>query len=216
MTFKNNSNSNDMGSSGALFPNDDTCSGNHGFSAMLGRRRPPRPQYNPYVVGDVNRPGAHRLRVVHISDTLDRHDKILPTIPDGDILVHSGNFVHCRLSRKLKCQRNLSDQLDALNAFFGKLPHRYKIFVAGNHEMAFEQASALEIQSRLKAGIIYLQDNNCIIDGLKFWGVAVEFCSKRYSSTSFFKGFVRDAAEYLGDNSTRNASAREPHATIAA
>ena len=44
--------------------------------------------------GDVDNPSAKVVRIVCISDTHDRHMEYLEDgiIPDGDILVHTGDF----------------------------------------------------------------------------------------------------------------------------
>ena len=61
-------------------------------------------------------------RIVAISDTHDRHESV--TVPDGDILVHAGDFLtvgdHAELAR--------------FAAWFRTLPHKFKVVVAGNHD----------------------------------------------------------------------------------
>ena len=57
------------------------------------------------------------------------------------------------------------------------LPHRHKIVIAGNHDWCFtrEPHAALEV---LGDGIIYHQDAETTIDGVRFWGSPwqPEFC----------------------------------------
>ena len=60
--------------------------------------------------------------------------------------------------------KNFNKQLESL-------PHKYKFFVAGNHEIAFSHHSAQSIQRRLPS-CIYLQDESVVIDslGLSIYG----------------------------------------------
>lgn len=67
---------------------------------------------------------SHRwgLRVVCISDTHSFHRKL--DIPDGDILIHAGDFT---LYGK-------EDHARDFNEWLGALPHQTKLVVVGNHE----------------------------------------------------------------------------------
>ncbi|KAF0688454.1 Aste57867_19919 [Aphanomyces stellatus] len=67
------------------------------------------------------------LRVVFISDTHSLHGE-MPPIPDGDILVHGGDFT----------DTGDRDEVAAFNSFLGTLPHRYKVVIGGNHECTFD------------------------------------------------------------------------------
>ena len=68
-------------------------------------------------------PRQHGLRLVLISDTHGMHRK-LGKIPDGDVLVHAGDFT--RFGK-------LEDAID-FNAWLGEQPHAHKVVVFGNHE----------------------------------------------------------------------------------
>lgn len=59
--------------------------------------------------------------------------------------------------------------MEDFNNFLGSLPHKHKIFVAGNHEIAFNEYSKKEIQKML-SNCIYLQDSSVEIMGIKFYG----------------------------------------------
>ena len=50
-------------------------------------------------------------------------------IPDGDVLIHAGDF---------SAQGTFDDVL-YLNSFLGKLPHKRKYILAGNHDLAVEK-----------------------------------------------------------------------------
>lgn len=106
------------------------------------------------------------MRVVCISDTHGLHDA-LQRIPDGDVLVHAGDFTdtgdrdevrllsysrpHSQgscafrygcVADGLPCACTVCGyvQVLAFNEFLGKLPHKYKLVVAGNHESTFDRA----------------------------------------------------------------------------
>lgn len=138
-------------------------------------------------VGDTTDPDAHKLRVVHISDTHLLHQDFIDQglIPDGDVLVHSGDFSFFRFKRHLYTEYDYNEEVDGLRKFFDQLPHKYKIFVAGNHETNFPQRSVKEIQEDLP-GIIYLQDDSVKIEGVKFYGSP--WCGQRWYS--FARSYV--------------------------
>ena len=50
-------------------------------------------------------------------------------IPEGDILIHAGDFTRCG---------NLQEVRE-FNTWLGTLPHKHKIVIAGNHELSFDQ-----------------------------------------------------------------------------
>jgi Icc-related predicted phosphoesterase len=97
------------------------------------------------------------MRLVCISDTHNCTTEI--TVPDGDVLIHSGDATTIGDSAQIK----------AFSSWFGSLPHRTKIFVAGNHDWMFERDNE-RARSLLSKNIIYLQDSAVDIDGLKFYG----------------------------------------------
>src|ERR1700733_5576164 len=76
-----------------------------------------------------SRPSTERtkLRLVLLSDTHQLHREV--DVPDGDIFIHAGDFT------------TFSESMEAVvdfNDWLGKLPHRYKIVVPGNHEFFLE------------------------------------------------------------------------------
>lgn len=97
------------------------------------------------------------MRIVCLSDTHGHHDRI--HVPDGDVLIHSGDF----------CHRGLERDVLAFAAWLDRLPHKHKVVVAGNHDRFFEQKPELA-RTYLEPHVIYLQDSGCVIDGLTFWG----------------------------------------------
>ena len=120
-------------------------------------------------------------KIVVISDTHGQH--LGMQIPDGDILIHCGDF--CSHGRYI-------DALRFVN-WFGTHPHKHKIFIAGNHDLYFEQGNLSDIDSFLRmmpAGVHYLQDSGIELEGLKFWGSPVQ-------PTFFNWAFNRDRGERI-------------------
>ncbi len=97
------------------------------------------------------------MRVVCISDTHNCNEQIV--VPDGDLLIHSGDATTV----------GTVEQIVAFNRWFAGLPHRNKIFVAGNHDWLFERDNA-RARALLDPSIIYLQDSSVEIEGLKVYG----------------------------------------------
>ncbi|QDG49190.1 metallophosphoesterase [Persicimonas caeni] len=94
--------------------------------------------------------------LVAISDTHGRHRSV--DVPDGDILVHAGDF----------SSFGSEDDLEDFNSWLGSLPHAEKIVVAGNCDHICETSPA-EVRALLTEAH-YLQDSAVEIAGLKFWG----------------------------------------------
>ena len=71
-----------------------------------------------------------QIRIVCISDTHSAvENKELPfKIPDGDILIHAGDFT----------DYGEVDKVKEFNTWLGTLPHAYKIVIAGNRDISFD------------------------------------------------------------------------------
>ncbi|MHC4910897.1 MAG: metallophosphatase domain-containing protein [Planctomycetota bacterium] len=98
------------------------------------------------------------MRLVLISDTHARHRRL--AIPDGDVLVHAGDF---------SAIGGVVDLLD-IAGFFAEQPHEHKVLVAGNHDVCLF-ADPDEARARLGA-VHVLQDSGVELGGVKFWGSA--------------------------------------------
>lgn len=96
-------------------------------------------------------------RIVCLSDTHNCNSQI--EVPDGDILIHAGDATITGTVEEVK----------RFNKWFASLPHKHKIFVAGNHDWLFERNDELA-RTLLDTKIIYLQDSQTKIDGLKIYG----------------------------------------------
>lgn len=117
-----------------------------------------------------------KIRIVCISDTHDHTNDMTHNIPSGDILIHSGDFT----------RRGRNDEVRRFTNFLDTLDFKYKIVIAGNHELSFDQNKGLvrilktldlssdeeKTSARLSLQhCIYLQDSGIELFGfLKIWG----------------------------------------------
>lgn len=136
------------------------------------------------VVGEQN-DCCRKLRVVHISDTHMEHDDIIHSIPEGDVIVHSGDFSKMRFKNFFFKDHSDSEMLRKVNSFFEQLPHRFKIFVAGNHDTFLTRFSKEEITESLPA-VRYLQDSFTVCDGVKFYGSPWTISSRKIKTSKAF------------------------------
>lgn len=101
------------------------------------------------------------IKIVAFSDPHQRYAMV--KVPDGDIVICSGDI-------------SMTGNIQAVTAFchwYGELPHKHKILIAGNHDWLFENDPALGRQICKDNGIIYLEDSGVEIEGIKFWGSPV-------------------------------------------
>ena len=96
------------------------------------------------------------LRLVLLSDTHGLHREL--SIPDGDVLVHAGDF----------CNAGEAVEARVLGEFFRDLPHRHKVVIAGNHDRCLEADPGLSPE--IFAGCHYLLDSGVEIGGMTFRG----------------------------------------------
>lgn len=84
-----------------------------------------------------------KLRFVCISDTHTRiEESVNFRIPDGDVLLHAGDFTNSGNTR----------EVFAFNKFIGQFPHRHKIVIAGNHDMCMDDDYVAHINRLHKNG----------------------------------------------------------------
>lgn len=106
------------------------------------------------------------MKIVFISDTHNQHDQV--QVPDGDILIHAGDAT--MLGRM--------NEVAGFGVWFRSLPHKHKIFVAGNHDWMFAKNRMMALQilnngligGERKPEVIYLEDSAVEIEGLKIYG----------------------------------------------
>ena len=97
------------------------------------------------------------IDILHLSDTHGQH-KNLKSLPEADIIVHSGDFTFAGSEE---------EAYDFMN-WFCNLPYKHKIFIAGNHDMCMYGADHIDGLSR---NVHYLYNNSVVIDGIKFYGI---------------------------------------------
>lgn len=114
-----------------------------------------------------------KLSVCIISDTHNKHKQITE-LPDADIIIHCGDFTSLGKEHEI---RNFFKWFSKLNQF------KYKIIIAGNHDMMFEESS-WHARSLVPSNVIYLEDNYVIIEGYKIYGTPVQ---KKFGNWAFNK-----------------------------
>lgn len=80
-------------------------------------------------------------------------------IPAGDVLIHAGDISNV----------GTTDQIADFFRWFGALPHRRKLVIAGNHDFGFERNPGAA-RALIPEGVDYLLDSGVVIDGVPFWG----------------------------------------------
>jgi len=100
-----------------------------------------------------------KVRVVCISDTHGQHRGV--TVPDGDILIHAGDFT--RFGR--------IDDVTDFNKWLQGLPHKHKIVVNGNHEHNAEWKGKV---AEMLSSAVFLLDSEVTVMGVRIFGA--NFC----------------------------------------
>jgi Icc-related predicted phosphoesterase len=113
---------------------------------------------------------ARKESTVKLVITSDTHNRDVE-VPDGDILIHCGDGTG----------RGSTGELIKLNKWFRDKPHKYKLFVPGNHELMFEKAFSYARSLLHEAKV--LLDSEITIEGLRFYGSPwqPEFCNWAYN-----------------------------------
>lgn len=118
------------------------------------------------------KPPGH-TRFVCISDTHNRTDKMEHAIPEGDILIHAGDFT----------STGSRDQVIHFDNFLSTLNHPHKVVIAGNHDISFDlrnydslwsnfsrkREDPVEIRQKL-TNCIYLEDEEVTLLGFRIFG----------------------------------------------
>jgi 3',5'-cyclic AMP phosphodiesterase CpdA len=88
-----------------------------------------------------------KVRIICISDTHGQHAGL--RVPDGDILIHAGDFM---------TYGNAPREIIDFNAWLGRQPHTHKIVIAGNHDRLFE-SHPMPARALITNGV-YLEDSD--------------------------------------------------------
>lgn len=103
------------------------------------------------------------MKLVIISDT---HGKIVKDLPDGDVLIHCGDY----------SKYGLYEETKTFFDWFSVQRHRHKIVITGNHEVAicpikiFPGRDLILDLINSYSNVNFLVDKELIIDGVKFFG----------------------------------------------
>ena len=96
-----------------------------------------------------------------IADTHGLHDEI--KLSPGTMLIHAGDITEFGIEEEV---------IDFLQ-WFAEQPFKYKIFIAGNHDLFLEECTIAKRKKLIPNGIIYLQNSGVEIEGIKVWGSPV-------------------------------------------
>jgi predicted phosphohydrolase len=106
----------------------------------------------------IGKENLKHLRLVCISDTHNKIDQI--RIPNGDVFIHCGDAVIYLTSGR---------DLVRFNQFVGQLPHRYKLFISGNHCICLDPTRP-DLSRQILSNMTYLQDELIEIEGVRIYG----------------------------------------------
>lgn len=101
------------------------------------------------------------MRLVILSDTHCWNTSI--EVPDGDVLIHAGDFTFSGESREIQ---------PALN-WLGSLPHKVKLIIFGNHDFLAQDSPRMVRDICTEQNLTWLQDSGIEIDSINFWGSAI-------------------------------------------
>lgn len=96
------------------------------------------------------------MTILHLSDTHSKHYSLIE-LPPADIIIHSGDVSFA------------GSETEVINfiEWFGSLPYKYKIFIAGNHDDCLFGVN----MEGLPENCFYLCNSGITIEGMKFYGV---------------------------------------------
>lgn len=120
------------------------------------------------------------MRIVCISDTHSLHPMMGHDLPEGDVLIHAGDCTNVGKPHEVE---------EFVHWFMNLKGFDSKIFIAGNHDFAFENYRyphhrgdyewyyhLMNDENLSQSDVVYLEDNEFIIESsefsrpIKFWG----------------------------------------------
>lgn len=114
------------------------------------------------------------MKLIFLSDTHGYHRSM--EVPAGDMIFCCGDF--CGHGTGL-------GEVEDFASWFGGLPCRFKVLVAGNHDFVLEHPGTVKRAERVlrEANIEYLCDDGLEALGLKIWGSPVQprFCNMAFN-----------------------------------
>jgi len=114
------------------------------------------------------------LRFVCVSDTHGKEAELTKLLPEGDVLLHGGDFT----------MAGGKGEVEAFGRWLRELPYARKVVIAGNHDLSFdEELRGLEVQGQelvhdglqllltsVDDSVTYLRDEEISIDGVRIYG----------------------------------------------
>lgn len=142
------------------------------------------------------------MRIVCISDT---HTATVP-IPDGDILLHAGDFTNV----------GAASDVIAFSNWMQSLPHKHKIAIAGNHDFCFGSPDHYRFTEDGRPhiqGFTYLEDESIVVEGLKIYGSPWQpkFCNWAFNLSS---SELKDKWEEIPDDTDILITHGPPHGVM--
>ena len=104
------------------------------------------------------------MRITLISDTHTKHDELSYDpldLPGGDLLIHAGDIMNSGFKKQ---------EIHEFCKWFEAQDYEHKIFIAGNHDIMFENHPLESNTIVNNYDVTYLQDDEDIIDGVKIYG----------------------------------------------
>ena len=98
------------------------------------------------------------MRLVLISDTHSLHDEV--TLPEGDVLIHAGDF----------CGWGTPGELAHFCNWLRYQDFKHKLVIAGNHDRILQSDRTQAEWFLRQAGATYLEDSGVTIDGVSYYG----------------------------------------------
>jgi len=96
------------------------------------------------------------MKIVCIADT--HGDECYANLPEGDILIHAGDYD----IRDLR-------ELERINRWWGRQNFKHKVTIAGNHDLYLEKLNK-HMTKEIFTNVQYLQEDMIEIEGVKIWG----------------------------------------------
>jgi len=106
------------------------------------------------------------MKITFISDSHTKHQQISKDLPGGDLIIHAGDLMNSGYE-----PRDIADFVNWYSSLL-TMDYKHRVFIAGNHDRMFEDNPELakELVDAYSGGLIYLQDQSHVIDGVKIYG----------------------------------------------
>jgi Icc-related predicted phosphoesterase len=101
------------------------------------------------------------MRIAIVSDTHGWNQRL--QVPGADLFLHAGDLT----------RRGTEGEIRQALDWIASLPHRHKVFIAGNHDFLFEDDPE-RARALVPPGVVYLDDSGTEIEGLRIWGSPVQ------------------------------------------